>query len=68
MSPKTRAPLGAGFRKLWIATAVSSLGDGVYFAELAILAVVGRWLTTRAVAAARTEAAGDQVHPDAVAT
>jgi MFS family permease len=38
MPPRTRRPLGPGFRRLWSATAVSSLGDGVYFTALPLLA------------------------------
>ena len=38
MSGRTRVRLGSGYRRLWTATAVSSLGDGVYFTALPLLA------------------------------
>jgi MFS family permease len=38
MSGRTRVGLGSGYRRLWSATAVSSLGDGVYFTALPLLA------------------------------
>jgi MFS family permease len=38
MSGRTRGGLGSGYRRLWTATAVSSLGDGVYFTALPLLA------------------------------
>jgi MFS family permease len=39
MSGRARVRLGSGYRRLWTATAVSSLGDGVYFTALPLLAV-----------------------------
>jgi MFS family permease len=39
MSGRERVRLGSGYRRLWTATAVSSLGDGVYFTALPLLAV-----------------------------
>ncbi|WP_181799292.1 MFS transporter [Kitasatospora acidiphila] len=37
-APSVRPALPAAFRRLWAASAVSSLGDGVYFAALPLLA------------------------------
>ncbi len=38
MSGRVRVRLGSGYRRLWTATAVSSLGDGVYLTALPLLA------------------------------
>ena len=38
MSPTPGAPLGSRYRRLWTAAAVSSLGDGMYFTALPLLA------------------------------